>query len=303
MAIPAYSDIFLPLLQWLYEQNDPVSLQQTRTFLEQHFSLTDEEKEARLKSGSYILYNRLGWARTYLKKAELIDSPNRGKLALTALGRKQIPFLKDENDLDHFLAQSESYQNFIRPKQDVSDDETAVSLLEGNTATPAELLEDQITLLNQSVVDELIDTLKGITPAFFEQIVVDVLVAMGYGGSHQDAAKAIGRSGDGGIDGIISEDRLGLDKIYIQAKRWENKVDRPEIQKFIGALTDQNARKGVFITTSSFTDGAHQSANKSGLVLIDGVRLAELMIEFRVGISVAGTYHVFRIDQDYFDEE
>lgn len=169
--------------------------------------------------------------------------------------------------------------------------------------TPEESIEIASKELNQSIKDELLEKIKLNTPKFFEQLVVDLLVAMGYGGSHQDAAKAIGKTSDGGIDGIISEDRLGLDKIYIQAKRWESTVGRPDIQQFKGALADQVAKKGVFITTSSFSKEAHESAKKSGIVLIDGDKLTSLMIEFGLGVQIERSFHIYKIDQDRFDED
>lgn len=157
--------------------------------------------------------------------------------------------------------------------------------------------------MKSNIRAELLQLIKEKTPKFFEQLVVDLLVAMGYGGSHQDAAQAIGKTNDGGVDGIISEDRLGLDKIYIQAKRWENTVGRPEIQQFKGALADQVAKKGVFITTSNFSKEAIESAKKSGIVLIDGDKLTSLMIEFGLGIQIERSFHIYKIDQDRFDED
>ncbi len=176
-------------------------------------------------------------------------------------------------------------------------------LNESDENTPKEIIENASSLLNQSLRQDLLEKIKQNSPQFFEKLVVDLLVAMGYGGSHQDAAQAIGKTSDGGIDGIISEDRLGLDKIYIQAKRWENTVGRPDIQQFKGALADQVAKKGVFIATSSFSKEAIESAKKSGIVLIDGDKLTSLMIEFGLGVQIERSFHIYKIDQDRFDEE
>lgn len=169
--------------------------------------------------------------------------------------------------------------------------------------TPEEIIENTTELLVSSLKSDLLKLIKNNSPQFFEKLVVDLLVAMGYGGSHQDAAQAIGKTNDGGIDGIISEDRLGLDKIYIQAKRWENTVGRPDIQQFKGALADQVAKKGVFITTSIFSKEAIESAKKSAIVLIDGDKLTSLMIEFGLGVQIERSFHIYKIDQDRFDEE
>lgn len=171
------------------------------------------------------------------------------------------------------------------------------------TRTPDEIITETTELLKSNLKSDLLQMVKDKSPAFFERLVVDLLVAMGYGGSHQDAAQAIGKTNDGGIDGVISEDRLGLDKIYIQAKRWENTVGRPDIQQFKGALADQVAKKGVFITTSNFSKEAIESAKKSGIVLIDGDKLTSLMIEFGLGVQVERSFHIYKIDQDRFDED
>lgn len=177
------------------------------------------------------------------------------------------------------------------------------AIVNQNEQTPEESIEVASKQLKESLKDELLDKIKKNSPRFFKQLVVDLLVAMGYGGSHQDAAQAIGKTNDGGIDGVISEDRLGLDKIYIQAKRWENTVGRPDIQQFKGALADQVAKKGVFITTSNFSKEAVESAKKSGIVLIDGSKLTSLMIEFGLGVQIERSFHIYKIDQDRFDED
>ncbi len=241
-------------------------------------------------------------------KAGLINQPKRAYCEISELGKTL-----NLNNLDaitnEFLAQFESFKEFkFGIKEDINSLEKStnqiikIEELEGKQ-TPEETIQNTTELLKSNIKAELLQLIKEKTPKFFEQLVVDLLVAMGYGGSHQDAAQAIGKTNDGGVDGIISEDRLGLDKIYIQAKRWENTVGRPEIQQFKGALADQVAKKGVFITTSNFSKEAIESAKKSGIVLIDGDKLTSLMIEFGLGIQIERSFHIYKIDQDRFDED
>ncbi|RSE30651.1 restriction endonuclease [Acinetobacter junii] len=203
----------------------------------------------------------------------------------------------------NFLNQFESFVAFKSGKVVENGGVYQSAIVNQNEQTPEESIEVASKQLKESLKDELLDKIKKNSPRFFKQLVVDLLVAMGYGGSHQDAAQAIGKTNDGGIDGVISEDRLGLDKIYIQAKRWENTVGRPDIQQFKGALADQVAKKGVFITTSNFSKEAVESAKKSGIVLIDGSKLTSLMIEFGLSVQIERSFHIYKIDQDRFDED
>ena len=294
MAVPKYQQLTLPMLKYLKQQTEAVTISQIKRVLADQLQLTEDNLAQRLPSGLNMFSDRLSWAKTYLLKAGLIEQPKRAFC--------QISLLCESID-NHFLNQFESFIAFKSGKlveHGVLDQSIQ---LNSSEQTPEEVIEIASNELNQFVKDELLDKIKNNTPKFFEKLVVDLLVAMGYGGSHQDAAQAIGKTNDGGIDGVISEDRLGLDKIYIQAKRWENTVHRPEIHKFLGALTDKKAKKGVFIATSDFSTGAKETAKNSDIVLINGDLLTTLMIEFGLGVQVERSFHIYKIDQDRFDEE
>lgn len=303
MAIPDYQSIMLPLLQLAADQQEH-SLRETIEVLADEFNLTDEDRNELLPSGRQATFhNRVGWARTYLKKAALLKSTRRGYYQITDRGLS-ILANKPTAISAKFLNQFSEFKEFQNAsKKTVSnhspDDEAE------SKQTPEEILEQSIQALNDSLAADLVQTIKECSPSFFEQLVVDLLVTMGYGGTRKDAGQTVGRSGDGGIDGIIKEDRLGLDVIYIQAKRWENPVGRPEIQKFAGALQGMRAKKGIFITTSSFTKEAWDYVSRidSKIILINGHKLAAFMIEHNVGVSPAMTYVVKRIDTDYFADE
>ena len=306
MNLPTYDQLMLPLLVWLNSQTKAVKMSQAVNAISDQLQLTEIEREALLPSGKQkVIANRLAWAKFHLLKAGLVDSSQRGLFQISMIGKQVVANPPTHID-KAFLMKYEGFVNFIKKESDPLVDNTNKynKLIDPitETLTPAELIDQQFDILNRQLRDELLIQLKSVSPAFFERLVVDLLVAMGYGGSYQDAAQAIGRSGDGGIDGVISEDRLGLDQIYIQAKRWEGTVGRPEIQKFKGAMSDQLATKGVFITTSSYTKEAIESAKKSRLILMDGERVARLMIEYGVGVNVSQTYHVHNIDSDYFAE-
>ncbi|WP_372403723.1 restriction endonuclease [Acinetobacter piscicola] len=253
-----------------------------------------------------IFKDRVAWAKTYLVKAGLISQPKRAYCEISDLG-KTLDFKNLKSITNDFLSQFEGFNDFKFGKKKEELDISQNYILKTNkyreNQTPEETIEATTELLISNLKSELLQMVKDKNPSFFEQLVVDLLVAMGYGGSHQDAAQAIGKTNDGGIDGVISEDRLGLDKIYIQAKRWENTVGRPDIQQFKGALADQVAKKGVFITTSNFSKEAIDSAKKSGIVLIDGDKLTSLMIEFGLGVQIERSFHIYKIDQDRFDED
>ena len=242
------------------------------------------------------------WARTYLKKAGLLKDPKRGEFRITERGR-QVLAGGHGNIGVRFLEQFEEFKKFKTARRIPRPD--AAAKLDLPEETPEEALQAAYQTLRNSVASDLLDQVRRSSPAFFERLVVDVLVAMGYGGSRTEAGQAIGHAGDEGIDGIIKEDRLGLDIIYIQAKRWENTVGRPEVQRFAGALQGKRARKGVFITTSSFSREARDYADNidTKVILITGTRLAELMIDYGVGVTTDATYEVNRIDADYFDDE
>ena len=305
MAIPDYQTFLLPLLK-LAGDNQIHSIREAYQILPEQFNLTDEEKRELLPSGQQaVVDNRIGWARTYLKKAGLITQPKRGQFQITERGQNVLRQNLDKIDLD-YLTQFPEFQDFKMKKNKPDDTDLEpqkpMSLIEKKN--PQERLEYAYEEINNEVSQELLDTVKSVSPGFFEKLVIDLLVKMGYGGSRKDAGQAMGKAGDEGIDGIIKEDRLGLDVIYIQAKRWEAVVGRPEIQKFAGALQGQRAKKGIFITTSNFTKEALSFASHidNKIILIDGETLTKLMIEHNVGISTASVYEIKNIDSDYFEE-
>lgn len=281
-----------------------------------HFGLTDAERAEMLPSGTAALFdNRVGWARTYLKQAGLLDSPKRGIFRINERGRTLLARQPPRIDIG-LLDQFDEFRQFRSRRKDASANTLDVaassqtlgivpSSAAAEQQTPEDLLATAYRRLRSNLELEIIEQIKAASPAFFERLVIDLLVAMGYGGSRQDAGRAIGKSGDGGIDGIIKEDKLGLDVVYIQAKRWEGTVGRPEIQKFAGALQGQRANKGVFLTTSSYSREAVEYAGviSSKIVLIDGEQLASLMIDHNVGVSSIGRYELKRIDNDYFESD
>lgn len=302
MAIPDYQTCLLPLLRYLSDGTEH-TLRDAEESLAEHFKLTPPERAALLPSGQQgIFKNRIGWARTYLKKAALLESPKRGVFKITDLGMKTLASKPNKIDIA-FLEQFPGFIEFRDASKPDSGVVAVVKLPQSNT-TPEETIEVAHQGLREQLAAELLGRILACSPTFFEQLVVELLVKMGYGGSRRDAGERIGQTGDGGIDGIIKEDRLGLDTIFIQAKRWQGSVGRPEIQKFVGALQGQRAKKGVFITTSTYTAEAGDYATRidTKVVLIDGKRLAGLMIDFDVGVAPAATYVVKRIDSDYFEE-
>lgn len=305
MPIPDYQTIMMPLLR-LASDGEVHRYRNAVEFLAAHFDLSQEERRELLPSGKQPTFdNRVGWARTYMTKAGLLTSPKRGQFQITERG-KQV--LEDDpptlniaylDQFDEFVA----FRNLRRQK--ASSLEQPQTIVSSDDSTPEETLEGAYQSLRSDLANEILETVKGCSPTFFEDLVVDLVVKMGYGGSRKEAGQAIGRSGDEGIDGIIKEDRLGLDIIYIQAKRWENVVGRPEIQKFAGALQGQRARKGIFITTSTFSRDAFEYVRniETKIILIDGTTLADYMIDNNVGVTVEATYEMKRIDSDYFSED
>jgi len=305
MAIPDYQTIMLPVLQLASDRKEHKFSDSVQALAEK-FSLTDEEKGELLPSGSQAVFNnRVGWARSYLKQAGLLSSPKRGYFRITEQGIKLLAE-RPEKINAAMLERYSEFQEFKNRKKEQSKTSEGIEAVQmAENETPEDSLATAYRLLRRNLENEILLAVKGASPAFFERLVVDLLVKMGYGGNRQDAGRALGKSGDGGIDGIINEDQLGLDVIYIQAKRWEGVVGRPEIQKFAGALQGQRARKGVFITTSGFTKEAidYVSLIDSKIILISGEKLAALMAEHNVGVAVIGKYEVKKIDFDYFDEE
>lgn len=291
----------LPLLQ-VFADGQEHELKEAIAKLAADFRLTDEERKELLPSGRQPIFrNRVGWARTYLKKAGLIETTRRACFLITERGRHALA-QKPEKITNSFLAQ---YPEFIEWTGKPGERRAAQPIMtERNELNPEEALENTYQQVRRDLAQELLARIKEASPEFFEQLVVELLVNMGYGGSRKDAGEAIGKSGDEGIDGIIKEDRLGLDAIYLQAKRWEGTVSRPEIQKFVGALHGKRARKGVFITTSSYSREALDYVKNIDpkVILIDGDQLTSLMIDFGVGVSTVSTYEIKQIDSDYFSE-
>ena len=303
MAIPDFQTVMLPLLKFCADKCEH-SLREAVEVLSKELNLTVEDLAARLPSGQQaVFHNRIGWAQWHLKTARLLNSPRRGVFHITERGIQVLVGKPSRIDLKFLDQFPEHEMRALARKGGVEATPQTVRVDEEQT--PEEALEFAHQSIRQALGQELLSRILACSPVFFEELVVELLVAMGYGGSRRDAGERVGQSGDGGIDGIIKEDRLGLDTIYIQAKRWQGNVGRPEIQKFVGALQGQRARKGVFITTSAFTADAIDYASRidTKVVLIDGQQLANLMMDFDVGVSVAATYAVKRIDSDYFEEE
>jgi len=307
MSVPDYQSLMLPLLRFVAEKKGETSTGEAVEALAKELGLTEQDLKEMLPSGIQPTFvNRVGWAATYMKKAGLLEPTRRGYYRITTRGDE---LLKKKPKVVNvkLLKQYPEFLEFQQLKGTRSG--TKVSPPGGtpdiSAATPSEALETAYENLRDELADELLSKLKKSSPSFFERVVVELLVKMGYGGSRNDAGKAIGKSGDGGIDGIIKEDKLGLDVVYIQAKKWDNNpVGRPDVMQFAGALQAQKASKGIFITTSRFTDDARRYVSQIGskIVLIDGEQLTNLMIEHDVGVSTVSLYPVKKIDTDYFDE-
>lgn len=303
MAIPDFQKVMRPLLTAISDGVEH-ELKDVKRNLISHFAITEDELRTKIPSGRAFLFdNRLGWANTYLKKAGLITSARRAYLQITPLGSG---FLKDHpNEIKvSDLKKIEQFKDFHQVKDKEQKGQVEVDLPDMEEKSPEEVIDSAFEVILNDLRSELIGTIKSCSPLFFEKMVVDLLIKMGYGGSRREAGTAIGKSGDGGIDGIINEDKLGLDSIYIQAKRWENTVPIKEIRDFAGSLLSKKARKGVFITTSDFPKSAHDFVNsiEPRIILIDGNRMASLMIEHGVGVSTKDVYEIKSIDGDYFEE-
>lgn len=304
--IPDYQSLMLPILKLVADGKEHRYRDLIET-LAIEFKVTDEERKELLASGNQAIFdNRVGWAKTYLKKAGLLDSPKRATFVITDIGRETLAKNPDRIDAK-YLRQFAPFMEFQNASRSNNEAEDEIVKTESNDLTPEESLDKAYQRIRKSLAAELLNKVIDLSPAFFEKLVVELLVKMGYGGSMKDAGTAIGKSGDEGIDGTIKEDKLGLDIIYIQAKRWRpgNVVGRPELQKFVGALAGQGAKKGIFITTSSFTKDAleYTPRNETKIVLIDGVHLAQLMIDSNLGCTVQQTYELKKIDSDYFGED
>jgi len=307
MAVPDYQSLMLPLLQFAQAKNQEISTDEAVEALAAQLGLTEADLKEMLPSGVQPTFvNRVGWAATYMKKAGLLEPTRRGHYRITQRGQDLLKKKPPKINVT-LLRQYPEFQEFQQLKGTRKGDKksAAATPKDMDAATPSEALESAYENLRDELAAELLTRLKKASPAFFERIVVELLVKMGYGGSRADAGKAIGRTGDGGIDGIIKEDKLGLDVVYVQAKRWDtNAVSRPDVMQFAGALQAQKALKGIFITTSRFTDDARNYVSQIGskIVLIDGNQLCQFMIDHDVGVSTVSLYPVKKIDADYFEE-
>ncbi len=309
MPIPDYQTLMLPLLRRAAASE--VRLLEVEKQIGEEFALTAEERAQLLPSGKQrILHNRAHWAKFYLMKAGLVAFPSRGTFDATDAGRALLARDPDRIDID-LLRQYPSFEEFYRGSHAAEPEKIAevVTAPSGPTtqSTPEEQIEKAFLTIQSALRTELLQRILQNTPSFFEELIIDLLVKMGYGGSRPDAAAQIGRSGDGGVDGVINEDRLGLDRVYLQAKRYSegNVVGRPEVQKFVGSLVGMGATKGVFVTTSRFSGEALEYARHlvQRVILVDGQRLAELMIEHGVGVRLNRAVEFKQIDENYFDEE
>ena len=301
--IPDFQTIMLPLLKSIQDGREYSTAKIIET-LAKEFNLTEEELNQFLPSGTQkTFHNRVYWAKAHLKMAGLTEDIKRGFFKITDEGEKLLMQNPTVVNLK-LLKQIPAYVDWLDKSKEESNKEEIDTCVESEIETPEEIIERNFLKIRKNLALELLSKVQNSTPAFFENLVVELLVKMGYGGSIKDAGKAIGKSGDEGIDGIIKEDKLGLDVIYIQAKKWNNVVGRPEIQKFVGALAGQGAKKGIFITTAKFTKEAreYQPKNEIKIVLIDGEQLADFMIDYDLAVSQKDKYIIKQIDYDYFDE-
>jgi len=299
MSVPDYQSLMLPLLEFAADGAEH-SVREARDALALRFNLSDSDKKQLLASGTSVFANRTAWAKIYLTRAGLFDGSRRGHFVFTERGRQVLaekPVRLDARYLQRFA----EFNIFVGRKREVPQPASQAAVLD----TPDEGLEQAYARLREALASELLSRIKANSPQFFEQLLVELLLRMGYGGSRREAGEAIGRAGDEGIDGIISEDRLGLDLIYLQAKKWDGTVGRPEIQKFVGALHGKRARKGVFLTTGAFSAEAREYVSRIDpkVVLIAGEQLVELMIDFGLGVTTTATLEVKKVDTDYFTEE
>lgn len=300
MPIPDYETLMLPLLSIaVAEKGKEVSLLDAVAKLAVEYKLTEEERKELLPSGATFKFSsRVSWARTYLQKAGLLEATRRGHFKITQRGAEILK--KEPRRIDNkLLSQFAEFREFQGKKRIKKENDASVE-------TPIESIATYYEQIQAALASELLDRVKKCSPQFFERLVILLLVRMGYGGTLKDAGQAIGRTGDGGIDGVIREDKLGLDKIYIQAKRWTDKpVGSPDIDQFAGALSKKKATKGIFITTSMFTKDALASVREYGcrIILIDGIKLADYMLDHNVGVSVASTYEIKKVDSDFFEED
>lgn len=304
MTIPPYQNIFAPLLNICADEQTH-SLNEVHDTLALHFKLNQEEINELLPSGKQTIFrNRIGWAKTYLVKAHVLESTGRAMFRITPRGKK----LHAQN-LEHIdtqvLNQYDEFKVFQGRSNSTNIEKSQTPVIDKGIETPEEILAAAYQAMREQLAATIIESVLDCSPVFFERLVLDLLLAMGYGGSRKEAAMAVGRSADGGIDGIINEDRLGLDAIYIQAKRWQASVGSPVVRDFVGSLVGHSAHKGILITTAQFTAEAKRYAERvpQKVILIDGFKLAELMIDFNIGVIVQETYAHKKINEGYFSEE
>ena len=303
MAIPDFQSFMLPLLKFASDGKEH-SQSEASEALSHHFSITESDRREMLPSGRQTRFNnRVAWANVYLRKSGFLESTRRGRFKITERGQEILRSNPARIDVKFLLKNGDAeFREFHRPsKQEDNHEEPSIETIR----TPRENMDAGYQEMRRDLSQEILKRIKGSSPRFFEHLVVELLVAMGYGGSRKDAGEAVGQSGDGGVDGIIKEDRLGLDVIYLQAKRWEGTVGRPTVQAFAGSLEGHRARKGVLITTSQFSPDAldYVTRIEKKIVLIDGDELAKLMIDFGIGVAADATYEIKRLDTDYFEEE
>jgi restriction system protein len=309
MAVPTYDRFIEPILRFLATRPNGAPAREAHEAAAQALQISESDRQEVLPSGAQPVYkNRAGWAHDRLKRAGLSDSPRRGHWQLTSQGISYITHHPNSLSAEELAHLATGYMGVQLKTSSKSDPNVQASTLisptpsEGLLGSPDDRLAQALSEMRQLVSEQILETLADVSPSFFETIVLDLLHRMGYGTKREDVQR-VGGSGDGGIDGVISLDRLGLEKVYVQAKRWQNSVGRPEIQAFYGALAGQRAKKGVFITTSTYTTQALEFARSvEGIVLVDGVKLAELMIAHEVGVS-ARTVKLPKLDSDYFDED
>ncbi|MCB1177466.1 MAG: restriction endonuclease [Leptospiraceae bacterium] len=307
MAIPDFQSIMLPIIKYLKDK-DERSSKEIKEHISSVFKLSEKDLEVKLPSSKSIslISNRVAWAEAHLKMAGLLESPRRGFYKITSDGLKVLKAppekinIKYLESFDAYKKKKEDWRNKEKEENNNSQESEEI-----NSLTPDEMIEIGFKKIKDELSIELLKKIKEGSPKFFENLVVELLIKMGYGGSVEERGTVIGKSGDEGIDGVIKEDKLGLDIIYIQAKKWEGTIGRPEIQKFVGALQGQRAKKGIFITTSSFNENSYDYISKIDIkvILINGEELANLMIDYNVGVSLKRNFEIKKIDTDFFIED
>lgn len=305
MPIPDFQQFFAPVLQAAADGGIHTS-SDLGVSASRSLGITDDDKKELLPSGKQSRFtNRLLWSIVYLRRSGLFETVSRGKYRISERGKTVLATGPGRLDVK-YLRQFPEFLEFISKRADDDDEDEAPREISNSTKeTPTEQFENTYQALRRELAEEVLEKVRECSPRYFEQIVVDLLVAMGYGGSHAEAGQKTRYTADGGVDGIIKEDKLGLDSIYLQAKRWEATVGRPVVQAFAGSLEGYRARKGVLITTSQFSSDAKEYVDRieKKIVLIDGEQLAQLMIDHNVGVTVQNTYVLKRVDGDYFEEE